>query len=140
MQIYYLCFSTMEAKINWDIMGIATSVACAIHCALLPIVASSLPVFGVNLIHNSLFEWGMIAVAFVVGSYSLFHGYARHHRSPVPVFIFSAGFMFLVLKQFFHPIENWFLVFAVPLIISAHYYNFRLSQRHKHVTNSPTIA
>ena len=95
----------METKINWDMMGIATSVACAIHCALLPVMVSALPVFGINIIHNAGFEWGMIALAFVVGSYSLFHGYIKHHHSITPLLIFSSGFVFLVLKQFFHSAE-----------------------------------
>ncbi|MEJ7586001.1 MAG: MerC domain-containing protein [Ferruginibacter sp.] len=129
----------MDTKINWDLMGIVTSVACAIHCALLPLLVSSLPVFGINIVHNSFFEWGMIGLAFIVGSYSLLHGYAKHHRSLIPVFIFSAGIICLLLKQFFHPVENWFLALAVPLIIGAHYYNYRLchhskctSAHHKH--------
>ena len=84
----------MNIKINWDAMGIATSVACAIHCAVLPVMLGSLPVLGINIIHNLFFEWGMIALAFVVGSYSLFHGYIKHHRSFTPVLIFSAGFIF----------------------------------------------
>src|SRR4051794_21137262 len=119
----------MDGKINWDIMGIVTSIACAIHCVLLPVLVSSLPIFGINVIHNTVFEWGMIAIAFIVGSYALVHGYAKHHRSLVPVFIFAAGFMFLALKQFFHAIESWFLLFAVPLITGAHYYNYRLSYK-----------
>jgi hypothetical protein len=121
----------MEAKYNWDVIGIATSIACAVHCAMLPLMMSSLPLFGVNIIHNTFFEWGMIALAFVVGSYALFHGYAKHHRSLIPVFIFSSGFVFLVLKQFFHQVENWLLVPAVILIISAHYYNYRLCHKSK---------
>ena len=112
-------------------MGIATSVACAIHCAVLPIILSSLPILGINIIHNIFFEWGMIALAFVVGSYSLFHGYKKHHRSSVPVLIFSAGFIFLVLKQFFAPYEYLFLSLAVGLIIAAHYYNYRLCHQSK---------
>ena len=99
----------MDTKINWDIMGIATSVACAIHCALLPVLVSTLPVFGINIIHNSFFEWGMIGLAFIVGSYSLFHGYAKHHRSFTPINIFLIGFMFLVLKQFFLVLKQFFL-------------------------------
>ena len=121
----------MNIKLNWDAMGIATSVACAIHCALLPVLMSTLPVFGINIIHNAFFEWGMIALAFIVGSYSLFHGYVKHHRSVVPVLIFSAGFIFLVLKQFFTDYEYWFLAVAVVLIISAHYYNYRLCHKSK---------
>jgi hypothetical protein len=121
----------MEVKYNWDALGIATSIACAIHCALLPLLMSSLPLFGVNIIHNIFFEWGMIALAFAVGSYSLFHGYLKYHHSLTPVFIFSAGFLFLLLKQFFHQYENWLLIPAVILIISAHYYNYRLCHRTK---------
>lgn len=128
---YTIFANGMNTKVNWDMMGMATSVACAIHCALLPVILSSLPVFGINIIHNALFEWGMIGIAFVVGAYSLFHGYIKHHHSLVPVYIFTAGFIFLISKQFFHSAENWFLLFAVPLIVYAHYYNYRLSSRSK---------
>ena len=121
----------MNTKVNWDMMGMATSVACAIHCALLPVILSSLPVFGINIIHNALFEWGMIGIAFVVGTYSLFHGYIKHHHSLVPVYIFTTGFIFLIFKQFFHSAENWFLLVAVPLIVFAHYHNYRLSNHSK---------
>ena len=121
----------MNIKLNWDALGIVTSIACAIHCALLPVLVSSLPVFGINIIHNVFFEWGMIALAFVVGSYSLFHGYIKHHRSLTPVYIFSTGFVFLVLKQFLPQYEYWLLAIAVCLIISAHYYNYRLCHKSK---------
>ena len=121
----------MKIKLNWDALGIATSLACAIHCALLPILISSLPVFGINIIHNSFFEWGMIALAFLVGSYSLFHGYIKHHRSYFPILLFSTGFIFLVLKQFFIELEFSFLTIAVAFIISAHFYNYRLCQQSK---------
>lgn len=129
----------MKVKLNWDALGIATSFACAIHCALLPIIVTSLPVFGINIIHNAVFEWGMIVVAFVVGSYSLLHGYINHHRSFMPISIFVVGFTFLVLKQFFLRFEYLFLVIAVTLIVVAHYYNYKLchkskcsSQHHSH--------
>lgn len=112
-------------------MGIATSLACAIHCALLPVLMSSLPIFGINIIHNSFFEWGMISLAFLVGSYSLFHGFVKHHHSYIPIAIFSTGFVFLVLKQFYVPYGNWFLAIAVILIISAHYHNYRICHRSK---------
>jgi len=54
-------------RINYDALGIAASVACAIHCAVLPLVLSSLPLFGVNIINNVNFELIMIAVAFGIG-------------------------------------------------------------------------
>lgn len=121
----------MNIKLNWDALGIATSIACAIHCALLPILLTTLPIFGTDIIHNIFFEWGMIALAFFVGSYSLFHGFVKHHRLFKPVLIFSLGFVFLVLKQFFIQYEIPFLLIAVVFIISAHFYNYRLCHRSK---------
>jgi hypothetical protein len=121
----------MKIKLNWDAVGIATSVACAIHCALLPVLVTTLPVFGINIIHNGFFEWGMISFAFVVGSYSLFHGYFNDHRLFTPLFIFSVGFIFLVLKQFYPQVEYGFLAIAVVFIITAHYLNFRLCRKSK---------
>lgn len=129
----------MNVKLNWDGLGIATSLACAIHCAILPLVVTSLPLFGINIIHNRFFEWSMIAIAFAVGVYSLIHGYKKHHKSVFPLSIFLLGFMCLVTKQFFHGYENWLLAPAVLLIVSAHYMNYRLchqkkcsSPHHKH--------
>lgn len=130
-----LCSFKMEAKFNWDALGIITSLACAIHCALLPLILQSLPLFGVNIIHNLTFEWVMITIAFIVGSYALVHGYLKHHRSYVPIGFFVAGFTFLILKQFFHAAENWLLAPAVLFIIVAHYYNYRLC--HKSKCSSP---
>ncbi|MFZ4769844.1 MAG: MerC domain-containing protein [Ferruginibacter sp.] len=121
----------MNIKMNWDGFGIATSLACAIHCAVLPLLATSLPLFGINIIHNLFFEWGMIALAFVVGVYSLMHGYIKHHRSFIPVLVFMIGFLLLVTKQFFHEYESFLLIPAVILIIGAHYQNYRLCHRSK---------
>ena len=121
----------MNLKLNWDGLGIATSIACAIHCAVLPLILTSLPLFGVNIIHNLFFEWTMIAIAFVVGSYSLFHGYIKHHHSFLPVIIFAIGFIFLAAKQFFHAYEPYFLIPAVILIVTAHYQNYKLCHKSK---------
>jgi hypothetical protein len=121
----------MNVKMNWDGLGVLTSLACAIHCAILPLMVTSLPLFGINIVHNQLFEWSMIALAFGVGVYSLGHGYLKHHQSIVPLAIFIAGFAFLVTKQFFHGYENWLLMPAVLMIISAHYQNYRMCHRSK---------
>ena len=92
----------MKQKINWDALGIGASLACAIHCALLPLFLSSLPLFGMNIIENPGFEVGMIVLAFVIGSYSFYHGFKKHHHSLRPFLVFSLGFIMLILKQVFH--------------------------------------
>ncbi|HEY8388851.1 MAG TPA: MerC domain-containing protein [Parasegetibacter sp.] len=125
-------------RINLDAIGIATSVACAIHCALLPLFLTSLPLFGIEIIHNHEFEAFMIGLAFVIGAVSLFHGYRKHHHSWVPMIVFTAGFCFLVLKQLahfdqiIHELELPFLIIAVVGIVTAHYLNYRLCRKAGH--------
>lgn len=122
----------MKHRINWDALGITASLACAIHCALLPLFLTSLPLFGVNIIHNIFFEAGMIFLALCIGSYSLFHGFKKHHHSWLPLIVFFAGFIILVLKQFFVEYETWLLIPAVILIIAAHLMNYRFCRVHDH--------
>lgn len=121
-----------NSKINWDVLGVAASLACAIHCALLPLVFTSLPIFGINVIENTVFEIIMVVLAFAIGICSLYHGWKKHHHNLVPIIVFLLGFIFLVLKLFFVEYENWLLVPAVTGIISAHIMNFRACKIHNH--------
>src|SRR5271169_431731 len=118
----------MKFKINTDVLGISTSIACAVHCAILPLFLSGLSIFGVNIIHNFWFESVMILLAFVVGSLSLRHGFMRHHRSPLPILLFAAGMFFLMAKQYWDIYELILLPFAVILIVSAHIFNLRFAR------------
>lgn len=115
----------MNTRVNWDFFGIVTSIACAIHCAILPLLISSLPLFGINIIKNAPFEWLMIGIAFIIGSIAVLHGYRSHHKSLTPFYLFSAGFIFLVIKQLFHNQEFLFLVPAISFILYAHFLNYR---------------
>lgn len=119
----------MKIKLNWDGLGIITSIACAIHCGVLPFLLPALPLFGINIIHNEVFEWGMILLAFSVGLYALYHGFIKHHHSYLPFAMFLFGFVFLVAKQFLPAYEYLFLSLAVIPIITAHYLNYRYCRR-----------
>ncbi len=115
-------------RLNADILGIGTSVACALHCAVLPLFLTSFPLLGVNIIHNPVFEFSMIGLAFFIGMLAFRHGYRRHHRSAVPFGLFSAGMLFLLAKQYWHNYELLLLPFAVVLIVTAHVFNHRLKK------------
>jgi hypothetical protein len=93
---------------------------------------SSLPLLGINIIHNNFFEAVMIAFAFFIGAFSLFHGYRRHHHQLLPLFIFVLGFPFLILKYFFVEYEKWLLIPAVIFIISAHFFNYTYCRKANH--------
>jgi hypothetical protein len=119
---YYLC---IMMRVNFDTLGITTTIICAIHCAILPLMLTSLPLFGNNLIDNLAFEYFMIALAAGIGLYSLTHGFKRHHHAKRPILVFSIGILMLLLKQFFHEQQIWFLIPGVIAIISAHLMNIK---------------
>lgn len=122
----------MKFKINWDAFGIAASVACAIHCAVLPLILSSLPLFGINIIENQGFEFLMIALAFIVGVYSLYHGRKKHHHSYYPMLLFAVGIGLLFIKSVLHSHSLMLLLPAVSLVVIAHYLNYNLCRVHNH--------
>jgi len=127
-----LSLRLMKLQINWDALGVSATIACAIHCALLPLLLSSLPLFGINILHNIFFETGMILLAMLIGTYSLSHGYRRHHHHLLPLVLFISGIFFLLLKQFITSLHIWLLIPAVLLIVSAHFLNWRFCRKAKH--------
>jgi MerC mercury resistance protein len=122
----------MNVKINWDALGIGASLACAIHCALLPLLGVSLPLFGIELVENIGFEYFMIGLAFCIGSYSLYHGFKKHHHSFLPFIVFCVGIGLLVAKQVWHQWQFWFLAPAVILVVAAHFINYRFCRVYNH--------
>lgn len=126
----------MGIKINWDALGISAALACAIHCAVLPAVLTSLPFLGIEIIHNELFEYGMIVLAFFIGATTLYHGWKRHHHQVRPLLIFSFGFILLLGKQFAGTYSIYLLIPAVLAIVSAHWLNYRLCRRANHCHDS----
>ena len=118
-------------RINLDGLGIAASLLCAIHCAVLPLLFTSLPLLGFDLIKNKGFEYGMIALAFAIGSYALYHGFKKHHHSAIPFLLLKSGFVFLFLKEMLPTHQTWMVFPALLLIVSAHYSNYKYCQKAK---------
>lgn len=123
-------------NLNWDALGISTSVACALHCALLPLFVTSLPVLGFNIINNLFFEILMIVLTGIIGYVALQHGWKKHHHKYTPMILFYSGLAFLIAKNFTARFEIIFLIPAVILIIAAHYQNYRLCKKANHCHSS----
>ena len=129
----YFC-SLMNFRINWEAWGIAASVACAIHCAITPLLISSLPLFGVNIVHNPVIEILLLGAAFVFGVYTLWHGFKKHHHNFITIGIFTFGMLLFVMHQFIKfPYST--LIFVLPgvvAIVSAHLLNHRYCRLANH--------
>ena len=122
----------MKLQINWNALGVTAAVACAIHCALLPLLITSLPLFGINILENIYFETGMISIAFIIGVVNLSHGYRRHHHKTWPLLLFITGIALLVIKHFLVEYVLWLVIPSTIFIISAYYLNWRLCRKAKH--------
>ena len=122
----------MKLQINWNALGVSAAVACAIHCALLPLFITAVPLFGIDILDNIYFETGMILIAFVIGSMTLWHGYRKHHHKFSPLFLFIPGILLLAVKHFFIAYIFWLIIPSSVLIISAYYLNWKFCREAKH--------
>ena len=113
-------------------MGIGASVACAIHCAVLPLLFTSFPLLGINILHNPWFEWGMILIALAIGVHALRHGIRRHHHRYTPLVVLVIGFAILMAKEAVHELHTIMVIIAVVLIVFAHYLNYRFCRSANH--------
>ncbi|MGN6212246.1 MerC domain-containing protein [Parafilimonas sp.] len=119
-------------KINLDTLGISASLVCAIHCAVLPLFFTSLPLFGLEILHNKIFEYTMIGLAGLIGSYSLYHGWKKHHHKKLPLILFLVGLSLLILKEVITGAELLLLIPAATLIIGAHILNYKDCRKANH--------
>lgn len=87
-------------RMNLDTLGIGASLACAVHCALLPLLITVLPLLGSHILENEKLEYGLLSFSFLIGCWSLGRGYFQHHRRIVPLLIFTAGFALLLGGHF----------------------------------------
>jgi uncharacterized membrane protein YhaH (DUF805 family) len=121
-----------------DNVGITASILCAIHCAAIPVLFTSLPLIGLGFLANACVEWGMIIFALLIGFYSIGLSYRRVHHRPVPVIMLLLGFVIIMAGHAFAAGKTE--AFIVPvggiLIAAAHFVNYRYTDacNHDHKT------
>jgi len=119
-------------RINWEGLGVAASVACAIHCAVVPLFITSLPLLGVNLVDNPGVEFTLLLAALVIGLFGLWHGFRLHHHKVWPMLLFVAGIGFMAGKEMMEGRPLWMLIPSLALILGAHYLNHKLCRKANH--------
>jgi hypothetical protein len=121
-----------NAKPRWDLdaAGMTASLACAVHCAAMPLVITLLPLVGLGFLANEWVEWLLVGLSALLGVASLCLGY-RHHRSRRAFAILSVGLAFIVIGRIAEerdlPMYGVpFLVFGGCVMAAAHWVNRRL--------------
>lgn len=112
-----------------DRYGMALSIGCAIHCAVLPIAMSMLTATGLSWIAGPRFEWAILACTFILGSLRLIKSFVKH-RNPVALYMFGAGLLFFAAAKMawfnFPYNEAWFMTAGGFSVAAAHFRNLRL--------------
>lgn len=127
---------SLNARSGWralaDKAGMAASTACAIHCALTPLVLAFLPALsGWALGLESLHGWMVVSLS-VLAVAATWLGWRRHRKFYAWAFLVP-GIGFLMGSHAFHgTAEHVLLAIGGTLIASAHLVNLRLAHGHVH--------
>ena len=110
-----------------DHIGITASTLCALHCAIVPLMFTFLPLAGLSFLTHPLFEWSMIALALSLGVASIFMSYFRTHRRALPLLVLLAGFALIILGHIY--LRGWMEAIVMPVggltIALAHFLNYK---------------
>ncbi len=125
-------------KLNLDVLGIGASLLCALHCAVLPLLMTLLPLLGFRLLENEMLEYGLMAFTMLVGSVALYRGYRHHHRQSKALLLFITGLVLLLLGHFLETGLTGLGIIATGalFIIIAHWWNLRQCKHYKHYHKS----
>lgn len=121
-------------KIQWDFVGLGASLACAVHCLIVPFLVSLAPLAGFQVLNNVWIEYTVIMVGFVIAAIALWHGYRHHHGKPLALIIVIIGFLLIGTGHFFQVgwVEIVLASIGATVVAVAHLINWKhIRQSHQ---------
>ena len=129
---------TPRQRQRWlDRVGAAGSLACAAHCALLPLLIAALPSLGLAMWLSDGLEFGFVLFASLLGAFSLLWGY-RRHRALRALGLLLPGLAVLWVAVLYTPLHHSVVPHAVAMTLGGtlvglgHLVNLRLNHGHVH--------
>jgi predicted membrane channel-forming protein YqfA (hemolysin III family) len=119
-----------------DKAGMVASVTCAVHCMIMPLIITLLPIFGLSLFATEEFEWILLMISAMLGVTSLCFGF-RKHKSFKAFSFLGIGLTMIVIGRLMHEHINHlkvfhfdlyllFLVIGAIMVALSHWLNNRL--------------
>ncbi|QNK61190.1 MerC domain-containing protein [Pedobacter sp. PAMC26386] len=117
-----------------DRLGMTASTLCAIHCALVPIFLTTLPLLGLEFLSNEWVEISMIIVSVFLGTLSLSMSYRKQHHKLLPFFVLFSGFTLIAFGHFsgIEKLEPILIPLGGFTVAAAHLVNWRLNRTCNH--------
>ncbi|WP_178984812.1 MerC domain-containing protein [Winogradskyella helgolandensis] len=111
-----------------DLIALTSSLICAIHCAIFPILLSFSSLSSLYFLNNPIIEWAFISLGIVFLFTSLWPSYKNNHHNTKPLKMALFGFAFIALGRLHltHLWEVFNTVIGATLLAVAHYSNWKL--------------
>ncbi len=113
-----------------DRVGATASLACAAHCAAMPLLTGLAPLIGMGFLASEQAELALAGLSLGVGSLSLIPSYARKHRQWRPLLLFAIGASLIITMRLLAEdgsrLEAPAMTLGALLIAFAHMINRRL--------------
>jgi len=123
--IYICSMKSLTPSGSLDKVGITASIACAIHCAALPVIITTLPLFGLEFLASIWFEIGMISLSLIIGTYALLRSYPTHKKA-LPIVVLVSGFLCIGTGHLLiESLESILIPIGGIVIAAAHLINWR---------------
>jgi MerC mercury resistance protein len=114
-----------------DRAGMSASLACAVHCAVLPLLLAALPAIGLARLDSAWVDWTMVVFAAVIALRAHRGGFTVH-RHCLPVAVAVAGLLIIVtticlLKG--SASHHYIQASGAVVVASSHFLNRHLCRR-----------
>jgi len=115
-----------------DMLGIGVGLACAIHCALLPVILSTGVLSSISWFDHIVVDVLFLIASLIIGLYALVKSYRVYRHSLVPIVIALFGFVIISYTIIVHDHTSlWLPASGGVLLAIAHYYNYALRLKTK---------
>lgn len=116
-----------------DHLGIGVAILCAVHCALLPVIISMLPMVGLRFLAHPVLELLIIFISLMIALASLGKS-LRAHRRWLPIVMVIIGFTLILTGHFWvAEAAEWILLTAgSTMVAAAHLVNWKCTQKCAH--------
>lgn len=117
---------TTTYKSHFDRISILVSLLCMAHCILLPVFFTKLPVWGFEILENSLLEGATILISFLAGGWAIWQEHRKFHNNRTIPVLFIIGLTIMTIAVFGadENIEMVLKGLGAVLIITAHVLNW----------------
>lgn len=105
------------------------SLACAIHCSVLPVALAMGSLSGLVWLENPVVEVFFLIAAYLFAGWSIVPRYFRQRTQHLPIVLMCAGLLLLTIGMFNHVHDGHIRLLSVSgglALIAAHYFNYRI--------------